>query len=124
MTILMWVGVMLLTIWEMFHGRISLKQEVLVLPVDFWSGLRLKLMYISHCKYQVRLHSSRWFPAACAAAIVHRDNIFRLYKQNESSESKVKFRKAINCYKKVLQAVKLAYANRTKESITSPKLSS
>ena len=77
-----------------------------------------------HCNYQVRLHSSTWFPAACAAAIVHRDNFFRFYKQNESSESKVKFRQAINYYKKVLEAVKLAYANRTKESITSQKLGS
>ena len=38
--------------------------------------------------------------------------------QNKSSESKVKFRQASNCCKKVLEAAKLTYA-KTKESITS-----
>ena len=51
-------------------------------------------------------------------------SFFRLYQQNKSSESKVKFRQASNCCKKVLEAAKLAYANKTKESITSQKLGS
>ena len=46
-------------------------------------------VYISHRKYQVKPHSSPWFSAACAAAIVHRNHFFRLYQQNKSSESKV-----------------------------------
>ena len=46
---------------------------------------------IPHRKYQVKPHSSLWFSAACAAAIVHRNHVFRLYQQNKSSESKVKF---------------------------------
>ena len=33
-------------------------------------------VYIPHRKYQVKLHSSRWFSAACAAAIVHRNHYF------------------------------------------------
>ena len=33
-------------------------------------------VYITHCKYQVKSHSSAWFPAACAAAIVHRNLFF------------------------------------------------
>ena len=49
-------------------------------------------VYIPHRKYQVKPHSSPWFSAACAAAIVHRNHFFRLYQQNKSSESKVKFR--------------------------------
>ena len=49
-------------------------------------------VYISHCKYQVKPHSSPCFSAACAATIVHRNHIFRLYQQNKCSESKVKFR--------------------------------
>ena len=49
-------------------------------------------VYISHHKYQVKLPSSPWFSAACAAAIVHRNQFFHLYLQNKSSESKVKFR--------------------------------
>ena len=51
-------------------------------------------VYVPHRKYQVKPHSSPWFSAACAAAIVHRNH--RLYQQNKSSESKVKFRQASN----------------------------
>ena len=81
-------------------------------------------MYIPHRKYQVKLHSSPWFSAACAAAIVHRNHFFRLYQREKSSDSKVKFRQASNRCKRVLEAAKLAYANKTKESITSQKLGS
>ena len=81
-------------------------------------------VYIPHRKYQVKSHSSPWFSAACAAAIVHRNHFFRLYQREKSSDSKVKFRQASNRYKRVLEAAKLAYANKTKESITSQKLGS
>ena len=47
--------------------------------------------------------------------------IFFFYQLNKSSESKVKFRQANNCCKSVLEAVKLAYVNKTKESITCQK---
>ena len=77
---------------------------------------------IPHRKYQVKPHSSPWFSAACAAAIVHRNHFFRLYQQNKSSESKVKFRQASNHCKRVLEAAKLAYGNKRKESIASQKL--
>ena len=80
-------------------------------------------VYIPH-KYQVKLHSSPWFPAACAAAIVHRNHFSHLYQQNKSSESKVNFRQASNHCKRVFEVPKLAYANKTKESITSQKLGS
>ena len=79
---------------------------------------------IPHRKYQVKPHSSPWFSAACAAAIVHRNHFFCLYQQDKSSESKVKFRQASNRCKRVLEAAKLAYANETKESITSQKFGS
>ena len=81
-------------------------------------------VYIPHRKYQVKPHSSPWFSAACAAAIVHRNHFFRLYQQNKSSESKLKFRQASNHYQRVLEAAKRSYANKTKESITSQKLGS
>ena len=81
-------------------------------------------VYIPHHKYQIKPHSSPWFSAACAAAIVHRNHFFRLYQQNKSSESKVKFRQASNHRKRVLEAAKLAYATKTKESITSQNLGS
>ena len=74
-------------------------------------------VYILHCKYQVKPHSSPWFSAACAAAIVHRNHFFRLYQQNKSSESKAKFRQASNRCKRVLGAAKLAYATKKTPSL-------
>ena len=78
-------------------------------------------VYIPHRKYQAKSRSYPRFSAACTAAIVHRNHFFHLYQQNESSESKVKFRQVINRCKRVLEAAKLAYATKTKESITSQK---
>ena len=69
-------------------------------------------------------HLSPWFSAGCAAAIVHRNHFFRLHQRKKSSDSKLKFRQASNRCKRVLEAAKLAYANKTKESITSQKLGS
>ena len=71
-------------------------------------------VYIPHCKYQVKPHSSPWFSAACAAAIVHRNHFFCLYQQNKSSESKDKFRHASNRCKRVLEAAKLVYADKAR----------
>ena len=81
-------------------------------------------VYIPHRKYQVKPHLSPWFSAACAAAIVYRTHFFRLYQKDKSSESKVKFRQASNHCKRVLEAAKLVYANKTKDSIISQKLGS
>ena len=50
-----------------------------------------KELYIPHRKYQFKSHSSPWFSAACAGAIVHRNHFFRLYLKDKSSASKVKF---------------------------------
>ena len=47
-----------------------------------------------------------------------------MYQREKSSGSKVKFRQACNHCKRVLEAAKLAYANKKKESITSQKLGS
>ena len=76
-------------------------------------------VYISHHKYQIKPYSSPWFSAACAAAIVYRNHLFPLHQQNKSSEYKVKFRQASNHCKRVLEAPKFAYANETKQYITS-----
>ena len=80
-------------------------------------------VYIVHRKH-VKPHSSPWFSAACAAVIPYRNHFFRLYQQNKSSESNVKFRQASNRCKRFLEAAKLAYDNKTKESITCLKLDS
>ena len=79
-------------------------------------------VYTPHRKYQVKPHSSPWFSDSCAAIIIHRNHFFRLHQKDKSSDSKVKFRQAGNCCKRVLEAAKLAYANETKEFITSQKL--
>ena len=81
-------------------------------------------VYILHRKYQVKSHSSPWFSAACAAAIVNRNRFFHSYQREKSSDSKLKFRQSSNCCKRVLEDAKLAYANKTKESVTSQKLGS
>ena len=76
---------------------------------------------IPHCKYQVKSHSSPRSSTAWATAIVHRNHCFCLCQQNKSSESNLKFRQASNHWKKVLEAAKLAYANKTKDLIPSLK---
>ena len=50
--------------------------------------------------------------------------IFSRLHQKDKSESKVKFRQASNHCKSLLEAVKLVYANKTKEFTTSQKLDS
>ena len=93
--------------------------------IEFFEWVQVGIdVYIPHRKYQVKSHSSPWFSAACAAAIVHRNHFFRLHQREKSSDSMVKFRQASNRCKRVLEAAKLAYANKTKESITSQKLGS
>ena len=61
---------------------------------------------------QVKPRSSSWFSAACAAAVVHRNHFFCLY-QKDISDSKLNFRQASNCCKSILEAAKLACANKT-----------
>ena len=68
-------------------------------------------IYMPHRKYQLKAHSSPWFSAACAAAIVHRNHFFRLHQREKSSDSKVQFRQASKRCKRVLEGAKLAYAN-------------
>ena len=99
-----------------------MKSLLLLLVVNFVSGVQVGIdVYIADRKYHVKPHSSPWFSAA---AIVYRNHFFRLYQQNKSSESKVKFRLASNHCKRILEAAKLAYGTETKESITSQKLGS
>ena len=79
-------------------------------------------VYIPHRKCQVKYHSSPWFSAACAAAIANRNHFFCLYQRDNSYDSKVNFRQTSNRCKRVPEAAKLAYANKTKEFITSQKI--
>ena len=43
-------------------------------------------VYIPHRKYQVKPHSSPWFSAASAAAIVRGNHFFHLYQKDKSSQ--------------------------------------
>ena len=112
------------------HLRDILQEDIFKLSVsaagsEFCEWVQVGIeVYLSHHKYQVRPHSFPWFSAACAAAIVNRNHFFRLYQQNNSFESKVKFRLASNLYKQVLEAATLEFVNKTKESIISQKLGS
>ena len=108
----------------MFHAKI-LELSASAAASEFCEWVQVGIeVYILHRKYQVNPHSSPWFSAACAAAIVHRNHFFRLYQKDKPSDSKVKFRQASNHCKSILEAAKLAYANKTKEPITSKKLGS
>ena len=80
-------------------------------------------VYIPHRKWQVKPQLSLCFSGACAAAIVHRNHFFRFYQKEKSSDSKVKFRQASNCCKRVLEAAKLAYVNKTVHYLTETWLS-
>ena len=101
------------------------KLSVSVAACEFCALVQVGIDVYIHHKYQVRPHSSPCFSDVCAAAIVHRNHFFRLFQQNKSSKSKVKFRQASNCCKRVLEAAKLPYANKTKkEPITYQKIGS
>ena len=77
-----------------------------------------------YCKYQVKPHLSPWFSAACAAAKVHRKHFCRLYQQNKSSKSKVRFRQTSNVAKGFLKLPNLCMLIKQKELINSQKLGS
>ena len=121
----MLIGMVFVIIWEIFQGRISFKLGASAAASEFCEWVQVAIdVYISLIEYQVKSNSSPCFSAACAAAIVHRNHFFDLYKKDKSSASKVKFRQASTHCKRVLEVAKLAYANETKESITSQKLGS
>ena len=59
------------------------KLSVFAAAIDFCEWVQIGInVYIPHCKYQAKPHSSPWFLAACAAAIVHR-NQFVLFAPTE-----------------------------------------
>ena len=98
------------------------KLSASVAASEFCEWVHIGIDVHIHHKYQVKPRLSPWFSAAFADAIVHGNHFFRLYQIEKSSDSKVKFRQPSNRCKRVLEAAKLAYANKTKESLTSLKL--
>ena len=119
MTILVLIGMGFVIIWEMFHEWLSLNSVLLLLLVNFLSrsGCNSYIYPSSKVSGQASLISVVFSCLWCC----HRNHFFGLFEKDKSSESKLKFRLAI---KSVLEAAKLAYANKTKESITSQQLGS
>ena len=105
----------------MFLGRIFLKLSACTAASELCEWVQVGIdVYIPHCKYQVKPHSSSWFSAAFAVATVYRNYFCCLYHQNKSSQSKVKFRQASNRCRRVLEAAKLAYTTKTLLTKKSP----
>ena len=118
--ILVLIGMVFVIIWEIWEDIFKLRASAAVSEFCEWIQIGID-DYILHCKYQIKSHSSPWFSAACAAAIVHGNHFFRLYRQNKYQHN-VKLWQTIHCCKRVPEVGKLACATKTKESITSQKL--
>ena len=75
---------------------------------EFCEWVRIVIdVYIPHRKNHIKPHSSPWFSASCAAAIEITVFVYTNFIQTS------------NHCKRVLEAVKIAYAIKRKESITS-----
>ena len=102
-----------------------LNSVLLLLLVKFVSWFRLELMYISLIvSIRSNLTHLYGFQQLVLLPLFIEITFFHLYQKDKSSEPKVKFRQASNRCKRVLEAAKLAYATKTKESITSQNLGS
>ena len=86
-------------------GYLQLSASAIASEICQWVQVGI-VVYIPYHIYVVKPHSSPWFSAACAATIVHRSYFFAC--------TKSKVQKAGNQYKRVLEAAKLAYANKTR----------
>ena len=88
--------------WDGLHDHLRdvpwqhiFKLGASVAPSAFCEWFQIGIdVHISHRKYQVKPHSSPWFSAACAAAIVYRNHFFRLYQRINHLILKLKFRQA------------------------------
>ena len=105
----------------MLHGRISLNSVLLLLLVNFVNLLRLELMIVSLISGQASLI---FMVCSCLCCCHSLKKFFRLYQQDKSSESKLKFRQASNRCRWVLEAARLVYVNKTNKFITSQNFGS
>ena len=89
------------------------------------SGFKLELIYIYLIEnIRSSLNHLHRFQLLVLLPQFIEITFFHLYQKDKSPGSKVKFRQASNRCKRVLDAAKLAYANKTKEPITSQKFGS
>ena len=80
--------------------RVFLNSVLLLLLLNFVSGYRLELIYISLTENTrsslIQLHVFQLFCfSSCVAAIAHRNHFFCFYQQNKFSASKAKSRLVI-----------------------------
>ena len=68
-----------------------------------WIQVRADV-HIPHRKYQVKPHSSPHGFQLILLLPVHRNHFSHLQQKDKCSDSKVKFRQASNCWKRVLEA--------------------
>ena len=119
MNIIVLIGMAFVIIWETIHGRIF-KLGGPAATSEFCEWIQVGIdVYIPHCKYQLKPHSSPCFSAAL------RNSFFRLYQKNKFSESKGNFRQTVIVAKGLLKLPnlhmlpKFTYANnKTRQSIT------
>ena len=111
-----WLG------WSSDHLREVPREDIFKLSVsaaasEFCEWVQVGIdVNIPHCKLQIKPHSSQWFSAPSASAIVHRNHFFRLHQQNKCSESNVKFWQASDQCKRVLEAAKPTWTTKTKST--------
>ena len=116
-------GAVFVIIWEMSHGRISLNSVLLVFLMNFVSGQRLESMYISLI-VSIRSSLTISMVFSCFYCCHSSWKSLCLQQQNKSFESKIKFKQNSNHSKSVVEAAKVVFTNKTKESIVSQKLGS
>ena len=121
MNILTLIGIVFMIIGEMLHGNISLNSVLLMLLVNFVSGLLLELMYISLIK-NIRSSLTHLHSFQLLVQLPSYIEITFLFAPTKSSEFKVKVRQASKHCKMVLAAAKLAYANKKKNPSLPRKL--
>ena len=112
------IGIIFVIISEIFHWRISLNSVLLLLLVNFVSGLRLELIYISLI-VNTRSYLTHLYDFQLLLLLPSLIEIIFLVCTNRINL--LHFRQASNHCKRALEAAKLPYANKTKESITSQK---
>ena len=114
MTILVMIGIVFMIILGMFHERIYVNSVLLLLPVNFVSGVRLKQENLSSKVSGQASVIFMFFSCLCCCHSSQKSLFFFLYQKYKSSESKEKFRHASSRCERVLEAAKLACANKTR----------
>ena len=80
--------------WDRFHDHLRdvpwediFKFSASAAASEFFEWVQVGIdVCIPHRKYQVKPHSSLWFAAACAAAIIHRNHLINLLNLKEGSD--------------------------------------